>query len=50
MVVLTQRALHDVLISSGIPCAMPEFKGRFECSLADLTEGKNASNVRIVVE
>jgi hypothetical protein len=49
-VVLTQGTLHDALISGGIPCTMSELKERFERYVADLTKGKNASKVRIVVE
>jgi predicted ATPase len=49
-VAVTQEDLHGALVQGGIPCTVEELQGRFESYVADLTRGKNASKVRVVVE
>lgn len=49
-VVLTSDGLQDALVSGGTPCTVDELKARFERHVAELTKGKDASKVRIVVE
>jgi len=49
-VVLKQDGLQSALVSGGIPCTVAELKERFERHVAELTKGKDAGKVRIVVE
>jgi len=49
-VAVTQTALRDALMSGGMPCTVDELKGRFDAYVAELTKGKSASKIRVVVE
>ncbi len=49
-VVLIEARLRSALTDGGVPCTVGELKERFVAFVADLTKGKDASRVRIVVE
>jgi len=49
-VVLTEARLRSALTDGGVPCTVGELKERFEAFISDLTKGKDASRVRVVVE
>lgn len=49
-VVLDEAQLHAALTDGGVPCTVGELKERFDTFVSDLTNGKEASRVRIVVE
>ncbi len=49
-VVLTETRLHSALTDGGMPCTVGELKDRFNAFVADLTKGKDATRVRVVVE
>lgn len=49
-VVLPEARLRSALISGGVPCTVGELKERFDAFVADLTKGKDATRVRVVVE
>ncbi len=49
-VVLTETRLRSALTNGGVPCTVGELKERFDAFVADLTKGKDASRVRVVVE
>lgn len=49
-VVLTEARLRSALTDGGVPCTVGELKERFDTFIADLTKGKDASRVRVVVE
>lgn len=49
-VVLTEARLRSVLTDGGVPCTVGELKERFDALVADLTKGKDATRVRVVVE
>jgi hypothetical protein len=49
-VVLTEARLRSALTDGGVPCTVGELKERFDAFVADLTKGKDASRVRVVVE
>ncbi|RDE49561.1 MAG: ATP-binding protein [Candidatus Accumulibacter meliphilus] len=49
-VVLTEDRLRTALTDGGVPCTVSELKERFGAFVSDLTKGKDASRVRIVVE
>ena len=49
-VVLTEARLRSALTDGGVPCTVGELKERFDAFVADLTKGKDATRVRVVVE
>lgn len=49
-VVLTDARLRAALTDGGVPCTVGELKERFDAFVTDLTKGKDASRVRVVVE
>ena len=49
-VVLTETELRTALTDGGVPCTVSELKDRFDGFVADITKGKDASRVRIVLE
>ncbi|MBL8619839.1 MAG: hypothetical protein JNK64_01015 [Myxococcales bacterium] len=49
-VVLTEARLRSALTDGGVPCTVGELKERFDAFVADLTKGKDAARVRIVME
>lgn len=49
-VVLTEARLRAALTDGGVPCTVGELKERFETFVADLTKGKDATRVRVIVE
>ncbi|WP_374683090.1 DUF6079 family protein [Accumulibacter sp.] len=49
-VVLTESRLRSALTDGGVPCTVGELKERFDAFVADLTKGKDATRVRVVVE
>lgn len=49
-VVLTEARLRSALTDGGVPCTVSELKQRFDAFVSDLTKGKNATRVRIVLE
>jgi hypothetical protein len=49
-VVLIEARLRSALTYGGVPCTVGELKERFDVFLADLTRGKDATRVRIIVE
>lgn len=49
-VVVKLDALRAALLSGGSPCTVDEVKRRFDDHIAELTEGKDQSKVRIVLE
>ncbi len=49
-VVLTETELRTALTDGGVPCTVSELKDRFEGFVAEITKGKDASRVRIVLE
>ena len=49
-VVVTPDALREALLRGGVPCTVQELEERFKRYVAELTKGKDASTVRIVVE
>lgn len=49
-VALTETRLRAALIDGGVPCTVAELKQRFEAFVGELTRGKDAARVRIVVE
>lgn len=49
-VVLTEDRLHAALTGGGVPCTVSELEQRFDGFVAELTRGKDATRVRIVVE
>lgn len=49
-VVLTEARLRSALTDGGVPCTVGELRERFEAFVSDLTKGKDASRVRVVVE
>jgi len=42
--------LQAALSDGGLPCTTSDLKERFERYIANLTKGKDASKVRIVIE
>ncbi len=49
-VAVADADLHAALIKGGVPCTIEDLKGRFDGYLAQITKGKDASRVRIVIE
>ncbi|TNF32509.1 MAG: ATP-binding protein [Deltaproteobacteria bacterium] len=49
-VVLTEARLRSALTDGGVPCTVDELRERFAAFVADLTKGKDANRVRVVVE
>jgi hypothetical protein len=49
-VVLTEARLRSALTDGGVPCTVGELKERFDAFIADMTKGKDATRVRVVVE
>ena len=49
-VVLTEARLRSALTDGGVPCTVGELKERFDAFVTDLTKGKDATRVRVVVE
>jgi hypothetical protein len=49
-VVLTEARLHAALTEGGVPCTVGELRTRFDAFVSDLTRGKDATRLRIVLE
>tara|TARA_R110002072_G_scaffold240450_1_gene399024 strand:+ start:1847 stop:5572 length:3726 start_codon:yes stop_codon:yes gene_type:complete len=49
-VVLAEARLRSALTDGGVPCTIGELRQRFDCFVTELTKGKDASRVRVVVE
>ena len=49
-VTLSSAALQDALSDGGLPCTVSDLNDRFDRYVANLTKGKDASKVRIVIE
>jgi hypothetical protein len=49
-VTLANAALQAALSDGGLPCTVNDLKERFDLHLENLTKGKDASKVRIVIE
>ncbi len=49
-VVFGEERLRNALTDGGVPCTVAELKERFDGFVAELTRGKDAAKVRIVVE
>ena len=49
-VAVTGEALRAALTQGGVPCTVDELKARFDKYVAELTRGKSATKVRVVVE
>jgi hypothetical protein len=49
-VTLTSSDLLNALSQGGLPCTVVDLRERFDRYVADLTKGKDASKVRIVIE
>lgn len=47
---ITAAGLGDALAHGGLPCTVQELQSRFERYVAELTAGKTADRVRVVVE
>ena len=49
-VTLTSSDLLNALSEGGLPCTVADLRERFDRYVANLTKGKDASKVRIVIE
>ncbi|MDC0740858.1 DUF6079 family protein [Polyangium mundeleinium] len=49
-VILTPADLRNALADGGLPCTVSDLRARFERHLTVLTQGKDASRVRVVIE
>jgi Family of unknown function (DUF6079) len=49
-VTLDSAALQTALSDGGLPCTVSDLKERFDRYVGNLTKGKDASKVRIVIE
>ena len=49
-VVLTEGQLHSALVDGGIPCTVGELKERFNAFVGEMTRGKDAARVRLIME
>lgn len=49
-VAVADADLHAALIKGGVPCTIDDLRSRFDGYIAQITKGKDASRVRIVIE
>jgi hypothetical protein len=47
---ISKDAVHAALVKGGVPCTVKDLEERFEGFVRDLTKGKDASKIRVVVE
>jgi len=49
-VAIADADLHAALIKGGVPCTVEDLRKRFDGYIAQITKGKDASKVRVVIE
>jgi len=49
-VVISLKSVGEAMAKGGVPCTVTDLRERFESYLSEVTRGKDASKVRIVVE
>jgi hypothetical protein len=47
---ISKDAVHAALVKGGVPCTVKDLEVRFDGFIRDLTKGKDATKIRVVVE
>jgi hypothetical protein len=47
---ISKDAVHAALVKGGVPCTVKDLEERFDGFVRDLTKGKDASKIRVVIE
>ncbi len=47
---ISREAVHAALVKGGVPCTVKDLEERFAGFVKDITKGKDAGKIRVVIE